>query len=281
MFISITSETLALFNLQLEAKMVERCIYYALAVCVLVFLRPKPEPSSNKHSNDIQKRGDALGPVPPSQKYEHYRHPTEGQHRTAEEFAWRADRWLSISVFITTVVAVIFAAVSSYEASRQANDAATQIAIANGPDIRIAQIHIWPRGQGGPQNGGNSVPVLSPGEKVDGALYLVNFGSHDAIIESANLGVFWRSEPLDMRNPLWGNAQVGVSSDVINPGERVTWLFHTDVPADVPRRLYVLGDVPYRSAQGIHYRRYFARTFDLKQRRFVETDDTRAYEQSE
>jgi hypothetical protein len=60
---------------------------------------------------------------PPGQKYADYSHPTEHEHRTAEQFNWRNANRLNIFIAVAAGGAALFAAGSFIETRRQADAA--------------------------------------------------------------------------------------------------------------------------------------------------------------
>lgn len=60
---------------------------------------------------------------PPGYRYSHYDHPTEEQHRTAEQFAWKAAKNLGVWTGVAASVAALFAVWTWVETKRQADTA--------------------------------------------------------------------------------------------------------------------------------------------------------------
>jgi hypothetical protein len=94
-------------------------------------LKRKCQETSNEleRYTDDQPRNPKLK-VPLSRRYADYDHPTEHEHRTAEQFNWRNANRLNVFIAVAAGVAAIFAAGSFYETRRQA-DLASKALIAS------------------------------------------------------------------------------------------------------------------------------------------------------
>ena len=90
----------------------------------------RPNQASQSH-NSVESDPNTTGSEPPSHKFHNYRHPTEAQHRTAEEFSWRHSFILNCGIAAAAVLTVIFAAGSFCETRRQANIAQNTLVDTN------------------------------------------------------------------------------------------------------------------------------------------------------
>ena len=91
-------------------------------------MTPDKSDSSQKDCSETQDTG---GPSPPGQVYEHYRHPTEGEHRTAEQFNWRYSYRLNVGIAVAAALAAAFACLTYLQTKRQADYAAASLLQAN------------------------------------------------------------------------------------------------------------------------------------------------------
>jgi len=82
---------------------------------------------------------------PPGYRFIHYEHPTEAEHRTAEQFAWRTAKNLGVWTGIAASIAAFFAFWTWLETKRQADTAdlalrAVQRAFITASDYKIARL---------------------------------------------------------------------------------------------------------------------------------------------
>ena len=79
----------------------------------------------NQTYTDPQKENSQTRPEkkPPGYRFRHYDHPTEEQHRTTEQFAWRTAKNLGVWTGVAASLAAVFAFWTWYETRSQANAA--------------------------------------------------------------------------------------------------------------------------------------------------------------
>jgi hypothetical protein len=95
-----------------------------LASAVWRSLKGEHQETANElesHTEDHPQSSKAK--FPPSQRYADYTHPTEHEHRTAEQFNWRKANRLNIFIAVAAGIAALFAAGSFVETRRQADAA--------------------------------------------------------------------------------------------------------------------------------------------------------------
>ena len=112
--------------------------YLAGAGLVLVAFLDGPtwkgqETSARDHCNADYKMESAK-PKPPGHRYNCYEHPTEEQHRTAEQFSWRNSLVLNVGIAIAAAFTVLFAAGTYWQTRKQTDIASKQLTIALGAD---------------------------------------------------------------------------------------------------------------------------------------------------
>ena len=98
-----------------------RALWTFVALLIVLFSKRKRKQQSEKGAASSNQSNGTRKPCPPSERYHHYSHPTEEQHRTAEEFSWRSSYRLNTFIALVAVLAAFFAAGSFCETKRQAN----------------------------------------------------------------------------------------------------------------------------------------------------------------
>ena len=83
----------------------------------LIWSARNPSDKIKCHTDDHPQRTKAK---PPGHRYSNYDHPTEKEHRTAEQFNWRDTKTLNVCIAVAAAIAALFAAGSFYETRRQA-----------------------------------------------------------------------------------------------------------------------------------------------------------------
>jgi len=80
----------------------------------------KNQTQATPQSENAQQRSKEK---PPGYRYSHYDHPTEEQHRTAEQFAWKTAKNLGVWTGVAASIAAFFAVWTWVETKRQADTA--------------------------------------------------------------------------------------------------------------------------------------------------------------
>ena len=125
-------------------------------------------PTQN-HSRDVKPDR----PRPPSHRYSHYDHPTEEEHRTAEQFSWRYGYALNVGVAILTLIGASFAVGTYLQTKRQADIAQKALAESDRPLIYI------------------HVDQSSRAKEGDASINISNLGTKPAIVVVAG---FWNND---------------------------------------------------------------------------------------
>ena len=92
--------------------------------------------------NEKQKPQWRKKKIAPAKAYEQYDHSTDGQHRTAEQYNWRRQNWLTFLTTIFTALAVVFAFKTFIQTRRQADIAQTTLIASTRPWVQIDSIEV-------------------------------------------------------------------------------------------------------------------------------------------
>ena len=123
--------------------------YFACGGLVLAFLvmtlKGKRQHSSNDAKNRPRNHPDPAKPFPPSHRLSHYNHPSEEEHRTAEQINWIDAYTLNVGIAVAAVVTVFLAIGTFWETRIQAGIAQGQLDSTNSgsaqTDKAIAEAH--------------------------------------------------------------------------------------------------------------------------------------------
>lgn len=96
--------------------------------------------SHDGERNESDNRLYGNRPVVPSHRYKRYNHPSEEEHRTAEQYNWRYGNSLNALIFIAASVAAIFAGLTYYQTRRQADIAQDALFASVRPWMEIEDI---------------------------------------------------------------------------------------------------------------------------------------------
>jgi hypothetical protein len=113
--------------------------------------REHPKPTG-EGTRGAQENKETAKPKPLSHRYSNYDHPSEEEHRTAEQFNWRKGNTLNVLIAAGAIVAAIFAIGSFCESKRQADIAqktlvqTTRAWLDISVDAKTISLD-WPHGQ--------------------------------------------------------------------------------------------------------------------------------------